>query len=158
MIDKKNIRYLIVWIGSLMYYNAVECFLIIDHYGHIYNYHHPIMDMKVAFITYPVISYLSCCLDRVDSKAIYYSILSVLCLVYSSIVVYFNISHFPNKTWMVLLIFFICSIATVWIEKKLNKTIPSADVKLGNRSFSVIFSLLIIIAVICTAFCHAYLI
>ena len=160
-IIKKNnihIKLFISWIVSLVYYNAVECFLVIDRIWHIDILRYTYMDMGVAFVIYPVIVYLVCLLDKIDSKKIYYSTILLLCFVYSFVVVYFNISHFPRKTWIVIAIFF-CSIIVCVKINKIGKSIAIKKRDLfGNQVWPALISILIVAAIVITALCHAYII
>lgn len=158
MIHKTLQRCILVWIGSLLYYNAIECILIADMYRHFDMYRIPVMNMKLAFIIYPIIVYLACSANRFQSKSIRLALQPALCIVYSSVVVYFNIPIFPLKTWVIVVISFSCIIICIWIDKKINTTIHIDNEKHMNWLFSVFFCFLIIMAIVCTAFCHSYMI
>lgn len=156
--NNNHIRLFILWIMSLVYYNAVECFLVIDRIWHIDILRYTYMDMRIAFVIYPVIAYLVCFLNKIDSKKIYYSTMLFLCLVYSFVIVYFNISHFPIKTWIVLAIFFGSIIGCIKIDK-IGKGIAIRKRELfGNPVWPALISLLIVVAIVTTALCHAYLV
>ncbi len=108
-LNKSLIKLLLLWIVSLLYYNAIESFLVIDRLGHLVLMRYPLMNLRIAFVVYPMIVCFAFFINETKSKALYYSLLSVSCLAYSYIVVYFNVSQFPIKTWIIILIF-ICSI------------------------------------------------
>lgn len=156
--NNNHIRLFTSWIASLVYYNAVECFLFIDRFWHIDILRYTYMDMGMAFVIYPVIAYLVCFLDKIDSKKIYYSTMLLLCFVYSFVVAYFNISHFPRKTWIVIAIFF-CSIIVCVKINKIGKCIAVKKRDLfGNQVWPALISLLIVATIVITALCHAYII
>ncbi len=154
-------RSILVWIVSILFYNAVECLMIVDWFWDIYHNctycRYTNMNMKVAFVSYPVIAYIVCSIDKIDSKVLYYSILSVLCIVYSSIVVYFNISLFPIKTWIVLAVFIISIILIICTKRLLCTAKCRIDKIFKIRPYHVIITYLVIFATIGTALCHAFM-
>ena len=158
MMNKNLLRLLLLWTASLMYYNAVECLIVVDTLVHRYNYHHPHMDLTVAFVLYPVVAYLGCIVNKVRSKGVYYSVLSAICLAYSSVVIFFNLSYFPFKTWLVLLVFISSFLAYVWIDGRNSRAISNTKCPSPSMVANTLISLLIVIAIVCSALGHAYLV
>ena len=150
-----HLRLVIVWIVSLLYYNAIEIIFVIDRLWHIeiYNYSH--MDMRVAFVVYPVVAFITLTMRR-HPRVLYYIKLSALCLMYSFLVVYYNIAHFPIKTWIVLGIYLCSIVICIWIGFKNYSFIIKEETAVMLKES--ILTLLISIAIIITSLCHAYLV
>lgn len=158
MIHNALIRYIWVWVGSLLYYNAIECFLIADVFRHSDWGRIPFMNMKLAFIIYPIIVYLVCCFNQIQSRPIRITLQSVLCILYSSVVIYINMTKFPTKTWAIVAISISCIVICILIDKKINTIIHIDDIKQVNSFLYQLFCFIILIAIICTAFCHSYIV
>ena len=153
----KHIRLFLLWIMTLVYYNVIECFLVIDRLWFIDVIHYTYMDLRAAFVIYPSIAYLVCFLNK-TSPIKYYSIVIILCLAYAFVVVFFNISYFPIKTWFIL-VFFLCSIVVCIKFDKIEKSITIKNGYMVKQPvLSALTSFLIVVLIIVTVFCHAWLI
>lgn len=158
MTRNSTITYILIWLMSIMYYNVNECIIYLDYYQHIGIYHYHSLDMKVPFMIYPVLLYLVCYTRKIDVKIVYFGVLLALCLLYSYIVIFFNLQYFPIKTWGILCVFFSSVLAYVWIDNKIKQFVSLGQEGMGNCKFSGLFSLVIIIAIVCTAVCHSLIV
>ena len=157
-ISKNYKRLFHVWVVSLIYYNVVECLLVIDRLWHIDIIRYTYMDMRAAFALFPIISYLVFSLYRINSKKIYYSILFVLCFVYSFVVAFFNLSLFPIKTWAVWAVFFSSVFVCVEIDKRGVCIAVNKKDQFENPVWAALLSILMVIVIIITALCHSYMV
>ena len=153
-----TITYILIWIISILYYNVNECIISLDYYWHIGNYHYHSMDMKMPFLIYPVVLYLVGLSKKIDVKIVYFGILLVLCLFYSYIVIFFNLQFFPIKTWCLLCVFVSSVAAYAWIDKKITKAVSLCQEGKFNWVYSGLFSLVIIVAIVCTAVGHSLIV
>lgn len=159
-LNKTHIRLLLLWIVSLLYYNTIECYLVIDRLRHLEIIRYPIMNLKLAFFIYPLVAFFACCYRRNASKIIYYFFLVVLCIFYSFIIFSENINEFPIKTWIIF-IFFIGSIFLgVFLNNKIERTALCELSSKQNKNDIMSFFLYVLIigVIIVTTFCHSYIV
>lgn len=154
----KQVKLLLLWIVSLIYYNTVECFIVFDRLRHIENMHYQYMNMRVAFLTYPIMVFFAIFFYKRTTNIVYYSGLFILALAYTYIVVYLNVPYFPFKTWFILLLFWGSITMCIFINKKIEKLNIKRQINGQKQGLSFLITILISCIIAATIICHFYMI
>lgn len=157
-LNKTHLKLFMLWIAILMYYNTIECFLVIDRLRHLEIIRYPIMNMRITFILFPIISCFTFFFKKKYSKILYYSLLTVLCLAYSYVIILSNIVHFPIKTWGIIILFVCNMIVDVFLNNVFDNGFFLEKSPFLNRLLAALLSFSVITAIIITVVCHTYIV